>query len=161
VGFVIAILITLAVAGSILWVMPSKRELRLTGMRQKALAHGLKVRLLDEKLAKKFFPWVDNYREYVLYENHSMKLPKGQELVVYRTSSDEDVHELDKLRANYLNAEALSLDANLPASHEAVVVYPSGIGVLWREQGDVEAVDQLAESVLGIERWLNSDGRRT
>lgn len=153
-GFVIAILITLAVAGSILWVMPSKRDLRLTRMRQSALAHGLKVRLLDEKLAKKFFPWLENYREFVLYENYSLKLPKGQELAVYRTTSDADVHELDKLRANYISAEALSEDAALPVSHEAVVVYPSGIGVLWREQGDAEEVDQLAESILRIEAWL-------
>ena len=55
-GFVIAVLLTLAMAGSVLWVMPSAREKALSAMRQKALENGVRVRLLDEKTAARANP---------------------------------------------------------------------------------------------------------
>ena len=60
-GLVIAILLTLALAGSVLWVMPSPREKRLTALRADAMRRGLRVRLLDKGMGAKLFPWLDDY----------------------------------------------------------------------------------------------------
>ena len=79
-GIVVAIFITLVVAGSILWVKPSRRDVRIAEVRRRAMSQGMRVRLLDEKLLRSMFPWLDNHRGLTLYENHNLDVPVEREM---------------------------------------------------------------------------------
>ena len=130
-GFLIASLITLAVLGSVMWVMPSVREKSLITMRNKALSLGLKVRLVDEKLSKALFPWLDNYRGYTLYEKllPSGKKPNSFRAKVIRVSDDQGVHEIDAVDPLRQLLMSHNLFEDLPSSVEALVISASGIAL--------------------------------
>ncbi len=149
-GLWIAIFITVALLGSVMWVMPSPRERALTEIRNSALEKGLRVRLVDQKLASSLFYWLDNYRGYVLYEkrlpaNIKFKRHKAQ---VTRLSEDLSAHELDGVDETKKAFERLGLLASLPDSAEALVMSSSGISLLWKEERDVA-------DVLGVDECLS------
>jgi len=148
-GFVIAILITLAMAGSVMWVMPSPREKRLSELRMRALKRGLKVRLLDKNMAAALYPWLDNYRPYVSYE---LPFPAGKSIkldraVVVRMRVDANVHELDLLDPLRVNLVEQGMFELFPNTAEALVFYSGGVSVLWTELGDVSEVDRVREGL--------------
>ena len=133
-GLAIAILLTLAMLGSVLWVMPSPREKQSTAMRQRAMSARIKVRLLDQSTANKLFPWLENYRGYVSYE---LPLPIGQKWsltkpVVMRLDQSK-LHELDRKNGVEGILEQLQSTVRFPDSAEALVFYSSCVGLLWRE----------------------------
>lgn len=144
-GFWIAILITLAVLGSVMWVMPSQREKALTEMRRTAMSLGLKVRLLDPKLAKKFFPWLDDYRGFTLYEKYFSAGQQHARFQVVRLSIDENAHELDLDDPVKLYIDRSGLVNDLPSSVEALLLFAGGVAILWREDEGPEAVTQINE----------------
>jgi len=155
-GIVIAILITLAMAGSVMWVMPSPRDKHLSAMRMRALKCGLKVRLLDEKMASALYPWIENYRSYVSYElpfsaGKSMKLGRP---VVVRIRTDANVHELDLLDPLRISLVGQRVFELFPDTAEALVFYSGGASVLWTERGDFSEVDRIRE---GLEACINLD----
>jgi hypothetical protein len=137
-GLWIAILITLAVFGSILWIKPSPRDRLLIEYRKMALSKGLKVRLLDAKLAEQLFPWIENYRQFVFYEK---SLPihaklKSHKAIVVRVTVDPNAHEIDAIdpvRQTFSNNPRFK---DLPETLEAVVISASGISILWRESAN-------------------------
>ncbi len=145
-GIWIAVLLTLAMLGSVLWVMPSPREKRLTEMRKLAMSRGLKVRLLDKNLANKLFPWVTDPRGFVLYEKYSRGGDKtvSNQVNVIRLNN-EDCHELDRDKKHEAYLEVHGLLSKAPASSEAIAFYSGCVAWLWREQGDVSSVEALAD----------------
>ncbi len=154
-GLWIAILITLVVMGSILWIKPSPRERLLTEYRKAALAKGLKVRLLDAKLAGQLFPWIENYRQYVFYEKTLpvFAKPKSHKARVIRLSVDPGAHEIDiidPLRQIIISNPGFLM---LTKTAEALVISASGIALLWRE-GIVNEEDKLKPVDL-IEQFLD------
>lgn len=137
-GLWIAVFITLAVFGSILWVKPSPRERTLTQIRNAALSKGIKVRLLDEKLSTQLFPWIDNYRQFVFYEKAlpNTAKPNSNKAIVIRLSEDLNAHELDvedPIRKSLSSIVSFTL---LPKTAEALVISASGISIVWREYQD-------------------------
>jgi hypothetical protein len=164
-GLWIAILITLAVLGSVLWIKPSPRERLLTEYRRLALAKGLKVRLLDVKLAEQLTPWIDNYRQFIFYEKSlpSLAKPKSHKAIVIRVTEDPHAHELDEedqIRQSLLKNVDFKA---LPSTAEAIVISASGISILWLEREDknlvnsnpVEVIDQfLAECIVNSKIWM-------
>lgn len=145
-GFVVAILITLAVMGSVMWVMPSPREKRIIAMRNKALALGLKVRLLDQKLASKFFPWCEDYRQYVLYEKYfSAKVAALTTPLVIRLSDGFIPHELDEKHPINQILDERGVIEVLPESVEALIFYSGAVGMLWTEKEGEEVLSGVAE----------------
>lgn len=157
-GLWIAIFITFAVLGSILWVKPSPREKMLTNYRKQALGLGLKVRLLDQKLSAQLFPWLADHRSFVFYECsipvHAK--PQSNKPIVIRLKDDPNAHELDSKDAV---KEALSekIDfSRLPNTSEAIVVSASGIALLWKEvSGEKVAGDFVAEIAKFLEECLS------
>lgn len=157
-GFWIAILITLAVSGSVLWVMPSPRDKALTQMRQQAIASGLKVRLVDSALAAKLYPWLEDYRGYVMYEKY---LPLGKKLhegrtEVIRLSPDEKAHEIDiqnPIKLALLDAGLLN---ELPRSSEALTFFSGGVSFLWKEKEALEGVAKIHQCLDGCVKHLDS-----
>lgn len=145
-GLLVAILVTLAVAGSIMWVRPSRRDQRITRIRRKAMENGMRVRLLDEKLTGAMFPWLEDYRLYVMYESHHLLADRERALRVFRLSGQDQRHELDILqlddyeRAMQSGVKSLVGDLEI----EALVVYPKGVAILWSEQGDEPAVEVIS-----------------
>ena len=147
-GFVIAVLLTLAMAGSVLWVMPSAREKALSEMRQKALQNGVRVRLLDEKTAAKLYPWLEDHRGLVNYE---LPLPAGRVWKFgkpYALSvNQEKLHELDRDTGLWPLVQAqLDID-DLPDSTEALTFYSHAMAILWREKEGVEAVELVCKKL--------------
>jgi hypothetical protein len=154
--FWIAILITLAVFGSVLWVMPSPREKALIDMRQKAMGLGLKVRLVDKTLAGKLYPWLEDYRGYVLYEKY---IPIGKKMLsnkiqVIRLSVDHQAHEIDVENPVKITLQQAGLLDNLPESSEALTLFSGGFSFLWKEKGGLLGVERvekcLNESILNL-----------
>jgi hypothetical protein len=144
-GFAIAILLTLAMAGSVLWVMPTPREKRISAMRKRAMEMQVRVRLIDHSMASQLIDWVPNYRGYVSYELTSQP---GKETGVkgfksIRLSFDEGLHELDKLDPLRQVLEKEQLLAGWPKSSEALVFNPLGVMLVWREDGDEKDVQEL------------------
>jgi len=145
-GFWVALLITLAVLGSVMWVMPSPRERSLTALRNRALGLGLKVRLVDERLAKALFPWLDNFRVFTLYEKFlpSGKKPNTYKARVLRLTVDPHAHEVDledPLRSLFIEH---GLVDDLPGTVEALVISSTGVALLWRErQANSESVEEV------------------
>ncbi|KZY72379.1 hypothetical protein A3740_20935, partial [Oleiphilus sp. HI0068] len=154
-GLWVALLITLAVFGSVLWVMPSPREKSLTAMRARALELGLKVRLLDEKLAKSLFYWIDNYRPYTLYECLLPReaKPSSHKARVIRLSVDHDAHELDARDELKEALEKEGVFEGLPETCEALVISQGGLAMLWREQ---QKSPESLEEVESVKRCLES-----
>jgi hypothetical protein len=153
-GMWIAVFITLVVIGSVLWVKPSAREKALSLMRSKALSKGLKVRLLDLKLAAQLFPWIENYRLYVFYEKPvpSKLKPDNHKARVVRLSEDIHAHEIDQEDPFKQILEQKIGLASLPSSVEALVISASGISILWREQSK----DSSLSEVESISDFLNT-----
>jgi hypothetical protein len=140
-GFLIALFICLALAGSVMWVMPSPRDRRLAEMRQAALGKGIKVRLLDRKMADALFGWLPDYRGYCLYENYQLFASlRSDQIQVLRLNEGEEMHELDKLNVLRQAFFESALADEIPQSAEALIIYPKGLSLLWREQGGTEAV---------------------
>ena len=143
-GLAIAILLTLAMLGSVLWVMPSPREKQLTAMRQKAMSSGMKVRLLNEKMAAKLYPWIDNYRGYVSYE---LPLPGGSKwqisAPVVIPVDQNALHELDRQGALANRITELGCFEDLPKTAEALVFYSGCVVLLWREDEGLEGVEKV------------------
>jgi len=163
-GFWVAILITLAVFGSVMWVMPSPREKALTEMRRQAMGFGLKVRLVDQALAGKLYPWLEDYRGYVLYEKY---LPAGQKMStnkaqVIRLSADDRAHEVDVQNPVKVSLQQAGLLNGLPESSEALTLFSGGISFLWKEKGGAEEVKRveecLSECVLKLEELKKFNG---
>jgi len=150
-GFWVAILITLAVFGSVLWVMPSPREKALIEMRQRAMRFGLKVRLVDQVLAGKLYPWLEDYRGYVMYERY---LPAGKKLLsskaqVIRLSPDDKAHEVDIQNPMKISLQQAGLLDELPESSEALTLFSGGISFLWKEKGGEEGVAKVEKCLNG------------
>ncbi|MFT6906971.1 MAG: hypothetical protein ACJAS1_003644 [Oleiphilaceae bacterium] len=134
-GLWVAILISLAVFGSILWIKPSPRDRLLIECRKIALSKGLKVRLLDAKLAERLFPWIENYRQFVFYEK-SLPIhakPKSHKAIVVRVTLDPNAHEIDAIDPIRQVFSKNPRFKDLPVTVEAVVISVSGISILWRE----------------------------
>ncbi len=150
-GFWVAILITLAVFGSVLWVMPSPREKALTQMRHKAMGLGLKVRLVDKTLAGKLFPWLESYHGYVMYEKyHSIgKKASSSGTKIIRLSVDENAHELDLQEPVRQFLDQTDLIKSLPESSEAIALFSGGVALLWRERDEPEGVERIEKFLAG------------
>ena len=146
-GWLVAIFGTLVVAGSILWIKPSKRELRITALRQEAMKKGLRVRLVDEKLKDKFFPWLDDYRGYVIYETHQLPVKEGRGMKAVQVHSSAELHELDRRNMDGDQARVLANQEHIPNQISGVVLYPDGVGLLWDESGDAGDIDGLLECI--------------
>lgn len=164
-GIWIAVFITLVVIGSVLWVKPSVREKNLSLMRTKALSKGLKVRLLDMKLAAQLFPWLENYRLYAFYEKPipvNLK-PKNHKARVIRLSENPNAHEIDEVDPLKLILIEKTDLGDLPNSVEALVVSASGIAILWKEQvsdkamSEVEQIDHFLNQCLQAPKLLASE----
>mgnify|MGYP003632237505 CR=1 FL=1 len=163
-GLWIAILITLAVMGSILWIKPSPRERLLIEYRKAALSKGFKVRLLDAKMSKQLFPWIENYRQFVFYEK-SLPVrakPKSHKALVVRVSVDPNAHEIDAIDPIRQALAANLSFKELPQTVEAIVISVSGISILWREcsdkrEGDLNPIDLIdrffIESIAHSKLW--------
>jgi len=155
-GFWVAIFITLAVFGSVMWVMPSPREKALTKMRHQAMEFGLKVRLVDKALAGQLYPWLDDYRGYVMYEKY---LPIGKKLSsnkaeVIRLSFDDKAHEIDIQNPIKLSLQDAGLLDELPESSEALTFFSGGIAFLWRERGESDSVERIEKCLIGCVQKL-------
>ena len=146
-GWFIAIFVTLMIAGSVLWIKPSKRDLRLSELRRRAMAKGIRVRLLDEKLRDNLFPWLEDHRGYSLYENHQFGGREDRSMQAFEVHRKEPLHELDYLKLDVDAKRLQEFEASLPMGVRAVVLFPDGIGLLWDERGDVELVDRLMDSM--------------
>jgi len=146
-GWFIAIFVTLMIAGSVLWIKPSKRDLRLSELRRRAMTSGIRVRLLDEKLRDNLFPWLEDHRGYSLYENHQLGGREGRSMQAFEVHRKEPLHELDYLNLDVDAKNLQEFEAGLPDGVRAVVLYPDGVGLLWDERGEVEVVDRLIESM--------------
>ena len=140
--------------GSILWIKPSPRERLLIEYRKAALTKGIKVRLLDDKLSKKLFPWIDNYRQFVFYEKSlpASAKPKSHKAIVVRVSIDPNAHEIDAIDPIRQALVSNLSFKELPQTVEAVVVSVSGIYILWRECSDKE--DAALNPVDVIDKFL-------
>lgn len=153
-GLWVAIFITLVVFGSILWVKPSPREKTLTQLRNSALAKGFNVRLLDAKLAANLFPWIENYRQFVLYEKTlpSAAKPKSHKAMVIRITENPNAHELDEENP-IKGVLATKVDFTvLPKTVEALVISASGISIVWREYQDASL--DVFQQLEVIEKFL-------
>ncbi len=148
-GFVIAILLTLAMAGSVLWVMPSPREKRISAMRKRAMECSARVRLIDKAMATQMIPWVDDHRGYVSYElgNDGGASASLKGFKVVRLSFDANLHELDMLDPLRQRVEAAGLLSAWPESAEALVFSPLGVAVIWREVGTEDDIQGLVEKL--------------
>lgn len=164
-GIWIAVFITLVVIGSVLWVKPSVREKNLSLLRTKALSKGLKVRLLDMKLAAQLFPWLENYRLYAFYEKPipvNLK-PKSHKARVVRMSDDPNAHEIDQVDPLKLLLTEKTDYKALPQTVEALVISASGIAILWKEQVrnadmlEVEQIDSFLNQCLQTQGLLTTD----
>ncbi len=146
-GWFIAIFVTLMIAGSVLWIKPSKRDLRITELRRKAMSQGVRVRLVDEKLRENLFPWLDDHRGYAVYENHKLAAQEGRQMRAFEVHRQTQLHELDILKLGADETKLRSIEENLPAGVRGVVLYPDGIGLLWDESGGVEVIDGLTDAM--------------
>lgn len=148
-GFAIAILLTLAMLGSVLWVMPSPREKRIEQFRRLAMSKGVRVRLLDSALAGKWVPWVEDFRGLVSYHmpcKAGEKLPVSG-ITVIRLQEDEDMHELDRESALRRAFLATGLSENLPVCCEAVIFSPGDVAIVWPEQKTEEDLDKVLKAL--------------
>ena len=154
-GLWFAILITLVVFGSILWIKPSHRERLLIDYRKTAVSKGLKVRLLDAKLAEQLFPWIENYRQYAFYEKSlpAFAKPKSHKAIVVRVTVDPNAHEIDAIDPVRQVLSNNPRFGSLPDTAEAIVISASGISILWRESSS-NSLDHTHPIVL-IEEFLS------
>jgi len=156
-GIWVVVFVTVGLLGSVLWVMPTPREKALTDMRSAALGMGLKVRLSDQKLANALFPWLADYRGYVLYEK---ALPLGQQIrspkaKVIRLSENPNAHEIDGFDPLLINLRSKGILNNLPSTAEALIFASSGVSLLWKEQRDIKDVSLLNDCLLSCLREVD------
>ncbi|KZY62585.1 hypothetical protein A3742_13305 [Oleiphilus sp. HI0071] len=149
-GWFIAVFVTLMIAGSVLWIKPSKRDLRITELRREAMSQGIRVRLVDEKLKENLFPWLEDHRGYAVYENHQLPAREGRQMKAFEVRSQSQLHELDILKLDADEVKLRSLEKGLPEGVRGVVLFPDGVGLLWDESSGPDAVSGLSRSMEGL-----------
>lgn len=151
----------LMIVGSILWIMPSKRDRRIAKLRQAAILRGIKVKLMKYpmiNLSGRVEEGVIDAAAYAFKGIDEEEITAGWMLIKSYQSPTEQ--ESDSAApegwAWYINQQALSDDVmshveSFLQKHseqvQALSVMTGSITIGWNEQGDISELD-------GFELWV-------
>ncbi len=150
-AFIIVIVAILSVVGSVAWVRPSKRDVKLAKWRQEARVAGLQVKLEGLKAE----PKESGIREDVGRASYSLYLPKaqkGDDVSWAVVKSDGWLKEgLDTQWSWYLAQPELNLEkiraliASCPIPVDAIERSPARSRIFWDEAGSEFDAEKLAD----------------
>jgi len=147
-GFLIAALVLMLVAGPVLWLKPSKGEARRTQLRLLARGLGLQVRLCNLPQVRRARVRREDARQGIVYllpvpEPGKLK-PIEYCLTRENGSSPWEADESDALPAD-LQLVVDRIASAVPADVVAIGLNPQGPALYWRERGDEATVRSLAQ----------------
>lgn len=147
----IVVLIVLALAGSVFWIMPSQQDRKKMGLRQVAMRSGLKVRFPDKGLKERLVRYEDILLGTAMYERI---LPARQKsmvtgaLFIVREDAEREWVFLEKnlqLALQAVSEQVVQALMKLPKNIGLVMLSPNGISVFWSERGEERDVELMLD----------------
>ena len=145
-GAVIAIVLVLVLAGSVLWLKPSAAQQRQTQLRLRARRLGLDVRLCSLPQTRRARVREERPEQGVVYRLLRFGDRKQLALAytVCRADAQSEWESESAVALPQTVRERLELILpQLPADAVAFEITPQGCGVYWRERGDADVVEKL------------------
>jgi hypothetical protein len=152
-AYVIAIVAVLMVLGSVLWLKPSKAQLRQTKLRLLARQLGLDVRLCSLPQGRRARVREEHPEQGVVYrlpvfERHD---PPPPTYLLCRTDATAPwLSAQDEPLTAELQALIEKVSAELPADTVALELGPQGPAVYWRERGDENTLRRLHRALVEL-----------
>lgn len=156
--------------GPIFWLLPSKSQRKVARMRTYALQRGLRVHMGnlpaggDERrrsVAVYCLPWLGTGGEEEQQRKGALRKPENSPWLLHQGSYAHGLHFsehwdwADNARAaSKWHAPLRETLAKLPAGVEALELTPQGLCCYWRETGDTAQVDQLADLLENLRKFV-------
>ena len=150
----IVIFITLSLMGSVLWVLPPKKERERMALRMHARKLGLVVQLTSIDLPDKWDKSMNRHKvvAYSLYRAKPLTvLPDRTWLLPY------EVWKYHSLVEGWWSSNQVSLSGESRKTLlefddvlKAIKITPEGIFLYWNEQGDEDVLDELAKVIFSL-----------
>lgn len=158
-GAVIAIVVALALLGSVLWLKPSPAQRRQAELRELARQLGVDVRLASLPQTRRAMVRKQAADSGVVYRllrfDIKVPLPRDYVLVRENVGAPWEPRTDDVLPATVQQAIEAVL-SGLPRDCVAVELTPHGPGIYWRERGDAQTVRDLASSLERLMQGLSA-----
>ena len=157
-NILIVVLIILTLVGSILWVVPTRREKELTAMRSEALKLGFRVHFLNQALFEQYFKRMPDTRGYVVYERVLEGLDLQEPCFVGKEylseASEDDLLFADTVRERLTEARNTLNDIRQSQNLDVagVLLKKNHISIVWFERGGAEGVQALSDYVSAWKR---------
>lgn len=156
-GVIIAIIVALAMIGSVLWLKPSAAQRRQTALRLLARQLGLDVRLCTLPQTRRARVRAELPQQGVVYRllQFDRKAGKPFEYLLCRADAQaawESESEVEMPAS--VRAEIDRILAQLPADAVAFEIAAHGCGVYWRERGSEDTVRLLHHLLETMQRTL-------
>lgn len=152
VWLIIIAVVALAV-GPVMMFQPNASERRLARLRQRAAELKMRVSLMHGKS-----PELEHTACYSCYWRH--KSLTGQYWQLLRKGFAHGIHLADvwswegEPATSDLHPVIEQFLKELPDTVQALIASPQGLGVAWRERGDVEQVELINEKILSLQEKL-------
>lgn len=148
--YIIIVLVVALVLAPIFWIMPSPRQKRLMAFRQSALALGLQVQVCDLPQTHRAKVRQESPHQGVLYRlpwKHPQLKSQRFDYLVLRDGVGEGEQDKRVGRVAELLREYL---AGYPQQFCAIEFSNIGVAVYWKEQGAVEFVATVHQSLIEL-----------
>lgn len=155
-GALIAVLVALALLGSVMWLKPSPAQRRQEEFRALARQLGMDVRLAPLPQTRRARVRLESPDPGVVYRllRFDIKAPLVRDYVLVRENADAPWEpQTDEVLPAALQQVLDGVLPGLPRQSVAVELTAHGPGVYWRERGDAQTVRDLG---LSLEQLLQA-----
>lgn len=146
-SYLIIIVVLALVLAPVFWIMPSPGQRRQAAMRQRAMALGLQVKVCDlpqshrAKVRKEDpvqgvvyrLPWQAKVKNNDTFQNYCVRVPDGI--------------ECNASRSDLSNGQLKEFLQALPDFCIGLELSNTGVGLFWREFGELQRVDTIFQSL--------------
>ena len=166
-AYVIAIVAVLMVVGSVLWLKPSKAQLRQTNLRLLARRLGIDVRLCNLPQSRRARVREERPEQGTVYRLpiFERREPPPPDYLLCRENSaapwlvekslgEKNTSENEIQLPPALRALVEKVAAELPADAVALELGPQGPAVYWRERGDENTLRRLHQMLVELRSAL-------
>lgn len=151
--YLIILLGVLAIAGSLMWILPSPADRKRMALRQAAIAKGIEVRQT---------PYNDKNGKSVTCIGYTCRIARPQgdiEIILQHELNDSPQWTgwpaaINDRRLQPHWSALLQMVASLPDDVVRVSITSAYVSVLWQEKGTPEALDNIMHFLHQVKGWL-------
>jgi len=156
-NYVIIFLVVALLVSPIFWIMPNPRQKRLVQLRQKAMAAGFQVKVCDLPQTHRAKVRQEPVRKGVMYRLPWKVQIKAAQNFHYLVVREQLVSDMATDSQQYTAIEQQINQAllSMPAQILALECTAAGVGLYWREQGEIDPVVVLFDAARQLQATLH------